>query len=209
MRKIIVASCILAVCALASALGYAMKQEAASLRGQIYVERHGMLLSGAEVVILASGKVMQSTRADQSGVYNFTGLPPGRYKVGISLQGFRRKEVDVELKSGESRLLNIGLEVGLLTDIPPPPILSGIVTQQDGKPLKDAVVTVVSALDQQVIGRAVTDEGGRYRVSVEGNQFTVIAAKPGFVASAKAVFLSEPLAYRKGRAIDFKLEDIK
>lgn len=209
MRKLIVASCILAVSVFASALGYAMKQDAASLRGQVYVERHGMLLSGAEVAILAGGKIMQSTRADQSGVYNFTGLPSGRYKVSISLQGFRRKEVDVELKSGESRLLNIGLEVGLLTDIPPPPILRGIVTQQKGKPLKDAVVTVVSALDQQVIGRAVTDESGRYQVSVEGNQFTVIAAKPGFVAIAKAVFLTEPLAYRKGRAIDFRLEDIR
>jgi hypothetical protein len=41
---------------------------------------------------------------------------------------------------------------------------------------KDATVTVVSPLDHQVVGWAVTDEGGRYKVSVEGNQFTLIAS---------------------------------
>lgn len=209
MKKVIAAAFVLALPVLASALGYYLRQDAASIRGQIYVERHGMLLSGAEVTVLAGGKVMQGTHANQSGVYRLADLHSGRHKISVSLRGFRRKEVDVDLKPGESRLLDIGLEVGLLTDIPPPPVLSGIVSQPDGKPLSDAAVAVISPLDQQIIGRVVTDESGRYKVSVDGNQFTLIASKPGFVSSARVVFLTEPLSDRKGRVIDFKLENIR
>lgn len=75
--------------------------------------------------------------------------------------------------------------------------------------MKDAAATVLSPLDQQVVGRAVTDEGVRYKVSVEGRQFTLIASKPGFLSSAETVFLPEPPAYRAGRAIDFNLRDIQ
>ena len=209
MRKVITVFCVLAMSVTASVLGHTAMQDTASLRGQVYIERHGELLSGADVAVSAGGKMMQSARADKSGMYEFISLPPGKYKVGVSLKGFRTKEVEVDLKVGEDRSLDIGMEVGLLTDIPPPPMLSGIVTRQDGKPLRGAAVTVVSPLDQQVIGRAITDHGGRYQMSVEGNQFTVIASKPGFISSARAIFLTEPLIYRKGRAIDFKLEGIE
>lgn len=209
MKKILAATCAALLSVLATASGAASQAGPASLRGQVYVERQGMLLSGAEVAVMAGGKIIQSTRTDRSGVYRLAGVPPGSYKISVELKGFRRREVEVDLKAGEGRLLDVGLEVGLVTDIPPPPVLSGMVSGQDGQALSDAAVTVVSPLDQKVIGRAISDEGGRYRVSVEGNQFTVIASKPGFVASAKVIFLTEPLSYRKGRAVDFTLEDIR
>ena len=187
--------------------GYAEKQSTTGLRGQVHAQRLGMLLSEAEVKVSSKGKVIRSVSTDQSGSYKISGLSEDRYTISISLRGFRDKEFDLQLTAGVQRLLDVGMEVGRLTDNPSPPVLSGTVRQTTGKPLKDATITLLDGLDQQVLARATTDDRGRYSLAMNGSQLVVIVSKPGCVATATSLLLPGPLAVpKKGKHMDFTLQ---
>lgn len=107
-------------------------------------------------------------------------------------------------------LLNIGLQVGSLGGSPPPPIMfTGTVRQSDTTPVQDAVVTVISPLDQHIITKGVTDKGGRYNIPIDyGNQLLFFVSKPGFVVNATTLILQGRETIEK-RTLDFMITPLR
>ena len=78
----------------------------------------GGRLPGATVQIIS--KDTNHTRevtSDTEGAYNFVNVPPGRYDVKVSLQGFREAvRSDVPVTIGEISRVEVSLEIGTLTE---------------------------------------------------------------------------------------------
>src|SRR5687768_2080013 len=98
MKKLSAAFALLFACALAHA------QTTSSLGGKVTLD--GNPLPGVKITI--SSPALQGTRAahtDENGAYRFLSLPPGRYTVEMTSQGFQSSTFHVELRlSQESRV---------------------------------------------------------------------------------------------------------
>jgi hypothetical protein len=78
----------------------------------------GAALVGASVKTLAVDTgLTEEQRTNSRGYYRFPGLAVGRYTVTVTNDGFKTKVVeDVVLRVGQTRTLDIGLEVGGTTE---------------------------------------------------------------------------------------------
>ena len=85
----------------------------ATLSG-VVVDKDGGNVPGATVVVtkVATGEKIPPQVTNASGAYSFPGLAPGKYKVTISLQGFKTQEIDTTLNAGSTNSLTTKLEVG-------------------------------------------------------------------------------------------------
>src|SRR5436190_3798007 len=65
------------------------------------------LVPGATVVVtkLATGEKLPAQATNASGAYSFPGLAPGKYKVTISMSGFKTTEIDATVTSGTTNSL--------------------------------------------------------------------------------------------------------
>lgn len=185
------------------------QRETASIRGQVYVDRMGMFLSEARVKVLLEGRTLREALSDEQGNYMIIGLRPGQYKISAEQSGFAEKQIDIDLKLDEQLLLNIGIQVGWFGEPPPPYHIRGVVRDSQAKPIRDTTITVISALDQQVISKGVTDAVGRYSVAVDyGNQLLILASKPGYATDIKAIHYKARLVNNQ-RLLDFVLEPLR
>lgn len=136
-------------------------------------------------LVSALGILEARTKTDKEGNFALRDLLPGHYRVSVDLRGFRHTEVfRFRLPAGSNQVLDIGLEVGLLTDTRAGEV-NGKVSTTDKTPLKDATVTVMSAFAPDLVERTRTDDAGRYRVMLHApGQYIVYASKPGFAIGA-------------------------
>src|SRR4029434_10768029 len=90
----------------------------ATLSG-VVVDKDGGLVPGATVVLtkMATGEKLPPQITNASGAYSFPGLAPGKYKVTISLQGFKTTDIESTVTSGSANSLQTKLEVGSLTEV--------------------------------------------------------------------------------------------
>ncbi len=90
----------------------------ATLSG-VVTDKDGGLVPGATVVVtkLATGEKLPPQVTNASGAYSFPGLAAGKYKVAISLQGFKTAEIDATLTGGSTNSLNTKLEVGAVSEV--------------------------------------------------------------------------------------------
>lgn len=110
-----------------------------AITGLVVNSSNGTKLSGV-VVQLASGSQANAT-TDVTGSFAFSSVQPGNLTVRFTKIGYASKDVSVSVAAGQN--LNIGtvaLSPANLTAT-----LSGIVSDQNGNPLVDAIVTVGSA----------------------------------------------------------------
>jgi len=85
----------------------------AAIEGTV-TDASGGAVSGAKIDItaVATGLTDEKT-TNQYGQYRFPGIAIGIYRVVVESRGFATKEVDaVEVRVGETRTLDIRLEVG-------------------------------------------------------------------------------------------------
>jgi len=175
------------------------KQETAAIHGRI-IDLWGNSLSGAELkvyllifqngsLISADGKLEKTTTTDEQGNYAMSGLPPGEYRISVDSPGFRHREAfRVSLWAGSNAVLDLGLEVGDLMNMPLTEI-KGTVRRQDKSNLQDASVVAISAFNSQIMEQVRTDEAGRYNIRLRTpGQYLVYAGKPGFAVSAGVIF---------------------
>jgi hypothetical protein len=136
-------------------------------------------------LVSALGTLETRTKTDKDGNFTLRDLPAGHYRVSVDLRGFRHTEVcRFHLPPGSNQVLDIGLEVSLLTDIKAGEV-NGKVSTTDNAPLKDAAVTVMSAFAPDLVERTRTDDAGRYRVMLRApGQYIVYASKQGFAIAA-------------------------
>ncbi|HEV2382893.1 MAG TPA: TonB-dependent receptor [Terriglobia bacterium] len=76
----------------------------------------GGAIPGATVVVknAATGALRQTT-SDAAGFYTVTEIPPARYNITVSKEGFRTVIQDVELLVAEDREANVSMPVGQVT----------------------------------------------------------------------------------------------
>src|SRR5688572_28715322 len=82
---------------LLSSLLVVAQQNRGTLRGVISDEL-GAVIVGANVVLTDASGVQKKTTTNAEGVYNYAGLPPGKYSLQANAPGFapsEDKQVDV------------------------------------------------------------------------------------------------------------------
>ncbi len=90
----------------------------ASIQGTV-TDASGAVIPGATVKVTnnETGRTLQAT-ASGEGFYKISGLPPGRYKVVVEREGFKKKELaDLVINAEETQGVDIGLEPGAVTDV--------------------------------------------------------------------------------------------
>ncbi len=89
----------------------------ATLTGTV-TDPAGALIPGAEVSVeSAATGLTRSTVTEDNGGYVFNYLPVGRYTVTVELPGFKTARQSVGLEIGQTRTLDVRLEVGELQEL--------------------------------------------------------------------------------------------
>src|SRR3712207_548527 len=119
--------------------------ESARLTG-VVTDPGGAALPGATLTItdLETNRVLNIT-ADEDGEYSVTSLTPGRYRIEVTQQGFKKTQQDVTLEIAQVAAINFALEPGGVTEV---------VVVEAGAPL---VETASSAIGEVVTGRQIVE----------------------------------------------------
>ena len=91
----------------------AQAQYRASLRG-VVSDPTGAVIPGATVTLTnTETSEKQVSTTDDSGIYNFNALPPGKFSLTVERDGFQKKVVDgVQIIPEQPNALNLKLEIG-------------------------------------------------------------------------------------------------
>lgn len=84
----------------------------ADVFGSIKDKSTNETLPGATLLILGTP---YATITDIDGKFHIRNLKPGNYTLKVSFIGFQEKQIDLELKSGEQREINIEMEVDAIS----------------------------------------------------------------------------------------------
>lgn len=150
----------------------------------------GRPLVGAEIEV-SSGQKPRSRKvsSDEHGDYQITGMEAGTVSMSVGLRGFEEEKRTLYVGPGDQVVLDIGLEVGKLVDVPTWQI-AGTLRSLNHELLGDATVTVVSCFNDRLRRQARTDQLGRYKITVDNaGQYLVYAAKPGYMVAANALLV--------------------
>ena len=185
MRRTISVTIVLVALAVASAVGQTPARDtsaqkdaapppAGRITGRVLAADTGRPVKRARV--FATGAELPGGRGaltDESGVYDLTELPPGRYTLSVSKSGF------VSLSYGQRRPLQAGTPLQLADgqqlksvdfQLPRGSVIEGRVLDEDGDAMPGVMVRVMRYQYQQgdrrlmQAGNAQTDDRGRYRV---------------------------------------------
>jgi hypothetical protein len=131
LRALSVAGCLLLM-----VLG-AHAQYRASIQG-VVTDPQGAVVSGATVTLTnLETNQKQTATTDDSGIYNFNGLPPSKYSLTVEKTGFKKKVLEnVGVIAEQGNALNIQLDVGQVTE--------SITVNGDSTPLIDTETTNLS-----------------------------------------------------------------
>src|SRR5258706_5263241 len=94
----------------------AAAQYRAGIQG-VVLDAQGEAVPSATVTLtnLETNKTAQVS-SEETGVFNFLSLPPGRYRIEVEKAGFRKKTVeDFQVAAERTQSINITLEVGEVT----------------------------------------------------------------------------------------------
>ncbi len=129
---------------------------AAILQGRITHSETGEPLYGARIMT-GDGQSNSSARdwADHEGRYTVRGVPAGPVIVTVHLSGYAPDLKRIDANAGEPTELDVQLTEGAR--------LTGVVKNEEGKPVAGAFVDATTWREASTLGlRAVTDSGGRF-----------------------------------------------
>lgn len=99
-------------CLLIALVSFAWAQNSSSVTGAIS-DKSSAAIAGAKVMVLnLDTQVSRDSITDDSGIFKFILLPPGRYKVSASKSGFRPVFQDIGLEVNQTARFDFSLEVG-------------------------------------------------------------------------------------------------
>jgi len=126
-----------------------------NLTGYITDRDTGEPISGAYVITLVPYLLVQT---DDDGLYYFRGLNEGSYLILAWIDGYVTEDRDIFIVAGMTKTLNITL--GKEPGPPPPPTITGNVTDQKGNPIAGALVVRINS---PYPFNGTTDENGHFR----------------------------------------------
>jgi len=94
-----------------AALMVGASQQTGSLSGVI-TDTASRRLPGATLVTTSDDEVVRRTTTDLNGRYYFAGLPPGRYRIEVSMPGFEAKARDLTVVSAREEIWSGALLAG-------------------------------------------------------------------------------------------------
>ncbi|MCL6580024.1 MAG: carboxypeptidase regulatory-like domain-containing protein [Firmicutes bacterium] len=154
----------------------ALEPNPGAVRGTVTDATTGLALAGVTVrLVTAAGVPVGVAVTDPAGLFLFEGLEPAPgYVLLVSLSGYARAEVGVEVLPGATTSVALGL-------VPLPSEVGGRVTSAaTGEPLVGAAVRVLDRAGLAV-GTAVTGPDGRYSVSgLAAATYTVVGTALGY-----------------------------
>ncbi len=140
----------------------------------------GLALPGARVLLAdTSGEASRETVTDTAGLYSFKRVPPGDYRLEVSVADFETKSRKLAVGPGDARA-DVGLRLVMIED---DPIchLSGRVSQEGHEPIARATVTAVAVFDSDIRRSALTDRNGRFTLVLDrAAQYVILAHSPEF-----------------------------
>ena len=101
-----------------SSLVMAQSADTGALTG-IVEDPSGSVINGAEITATNTATGQSRSRiSGRDGSYNISLLPPGKYKVTVSAEGFQKTEFpSITINVTETAVLNCTLEVGMLSEV--------------------------------------------------------------------------------------------
>jgi hypothetical protein len=141
----------------------------------------GMALPGASVEVSSPALITGTKTATTSsrGSYIFLNLPPGRYTVTASRDGFKKvSRGEIEVAAGGTVTLDLTLPVGGVQET--------VVVTAEGSMVDAKTATVESRFNNDMLAKLPTSRDAFYDLSLTA---------PGMFDSASAVFLPSPSAY--------------
>ena len=111
----VTAAALLILTASIAGFGAAAQSGAASFSGSL-MDAIGRVLPDATIVLVSTLRAGEKheTRSDQSGRFQFAGLPAGDYQVKTRLPGFASEQGRVALKAGQNLQQEVVFQVGSL-----------------------------------------------------------------------------------------------
>lgn len=165
----------------------------AVIAGQLVNRATQVLVAGevAAAVRTSDGRVVLTHVQAAAGVFEIQ-TAPGTVYLTTKAEGFATEHAAIDVVAGESRFIQLPLLQGRL--------LRGIVTEPDGHPIPDAIVSVsyprnltdsssLAATYEWEQGRSRTDAAGRFELRDVHlvNSFIVEAEHPGYVTGVSAM----------------------
>jgi len=147
-----------------------LTSESGTVSGTV-TTRRGVAVGGASLVV--EGAPWTATTATEQGAFQIV-VPTGRHTVLVSAPSQRTTEFTVTMSKGASLLRNVRMEPSGNHE------LSGTV-RGDGVRLEGAEVSVVG------VGSALTNEDGRFRLTVPDGTHDVVVRATGFEVSTRSV----------------------
>jgi len=128
------------------------------------------------------------TFTESNGVFGFTAIPPGKYRLRASMDGFQRASFGASTPARPPGTLNLAAgdgRYGITFRLRPLGSVSGVVLDPDGDPLSNVQVRLLRAGFErhkptyESVGWASTDQSGRYCVTdVLPGQYVIMALPP-------------------------------
>jgi sugar lactone lactonase YvrE len=108
----------------------------------------------ADVVVQVLATPQSSTTSDASGSFAFSSVTPGTFTLRLSKLGYASKDVNITLAAGQNlNIGNVGMAQSSITAS-----LNGVIRDQAGNLLSDAIVTVGSS-------SVLTSSSGTYQIN--------------------------------------------
>jgi outer membrane cobalamin receptor len=176
----IIALALLAACAPAALA------QTASIQGRV-IDPSGAPIPAAVVNLRAASGVVRQTPSRTDGSYVFSGVPPGSYDLGASVEGFRADPVRVTVIEADALHADIRLSLAALTD----------------------AVVVSAAFVELAQSQATASVTALSQRDVEDRQFTMVAdalrLAPGMTVAPSGGLGSVTSAFPRGGESDYTL----
>jgi hypothetical protein len=162
-----------------------------TIAGTVVSKADGRPLARARIMVQAvkNREQILSAITSEDGKFNFSGLPVGKYALGGAKRGFISADYDQHDQFSTAIVLGAGLDTeSLVLRLAPAAIISGVVFDEVGEPVRQATVTAyhddhssgVSVIHE--FGSAQTNDLGEYEITplLPGTYFLAARAKPWY-----------------------------
>lgn len=175
--------------------------------GGVITDEFGMPIPGATISLDSDSGSAVETTSGSSGQFLLEALRPGSYRMQAAFPGFQIETRQVELLPDDSLYTEIELsiaDIGLFDEIVEGEI-SGTVRDANGRPVPGAVVWLRPMWSSKTTALNVTDDQGRYALSVRFTGQLALQVRTISDLSAIVLFQLVALPIEEPRVIDVTL----